>query len=127
MLFHAHSGIRYLVLLVGVAAFAYAVFGLATDRRYDRGMRILSAGFVGLLDVQIFLGIALLIFGRGFQMSIVGHIVMTVFAAAIVHVVSAVMKRRDPEDRSYGPQALGIAVALLLIAGGIMAIGRSVV
>lgn len=127
MLFHAHSGIRYLVLLVGAAALAYALFGLGTGRRYDRGMRILSAGFVGLLDLQIFLGVALLIFGRGFQMSIVGHVVMMLFAAGVVHVVSAVMKRRDPEERSYGPQAMAIGAALLLIAGGILAIGRSIV
>ncbi|NIP57458.1 MAG: hypothetical protein GWM92_04530 [Gemmatimonadetes bacterium] len=126
MLFHAHSGIRYLVLLLGVAALMYALFGLLTGRRYDRGMRILSAGFTGLLDLQIFLGVALLIFGRGFQMAIFGHIVLTVFAAAAVHVTSSVMKRRDPREKSYGPHAVGVGAALVLIVVGIMAIGRPI-
>jgi len=127
MLLHAHSGVRYLVLLMGIAALAYALFGLATGRRYDRGMRILAGSFNGLLDLQIVLGIALLIFGRGYSMVIVGHVVMMVFAAAATHIPSGVMKRRDPEERTYGPHAVGIGAALGLIVLGIVAIGRSVV
>lgn len=126
MLFHAHSGVRYLVLVLGVAALVYALFGLVAGRRYDRGMRILGSSFAGILHLQILLGIAV-IFTRGFQPPLIGHIVMMLFAAAAAQIPSSVMKRRPPEERTYTPHAVATAVALLLVVGGVLAIGRSVV
>lgn len=126
MLFHAHSGIRYLVLLFGAAALLYALFGLVAGRRYDRGMRILASSFAGVLHLQIVLGVAV-VFTRGFQPPLIGHITMMLFAAAAAQIPTSVMKRRNPEERTYGPHLVGAAVALLLVAGGILAIGRSVV
>ena len=41
MLFYAHSGLRYLVLLAGVLVLGYAGYGQATKREYDKTMRIL--------------------------------------------------------------------------------------
>ena len=43
MLLHAHSGFRYLVLLMALVVILYAAYGIATKREYDRQMRILSA------------------------------------------------------------------------------------
>lgn len=126
MLLHAHSGIRYLVLLAGVLALGYALFGVVTGRRYDRGMRILASSFAGLLHLQILLGVAV-IFTLGFYPALIGHISMMVFAAAVAQVTSSVMKRRPPEERSYMPHLVATAVALLLIVGGILAIGREIV
>lgn len=126
MLFHAHSGLRYLVLLVGVAAFAYALLGALGSRRYDRGMRILASSFAGLVHLQILLGIGVIV-TRGFHPALIGHITMMVFAAAAAQTTSSVMKRRKEEERSYMPHLVGTGAALLLIAGGILAIGASVV
>lgn len=126
MLFHAHSGIRYLVLALGVAAFLYALGGVVAGRRYDRGMRMLAASFAGVLHLQILVGVAVVV-TRGFQPALIGHITMMVFAAAAAQVTSSVMKRRDEEERSYTPHLVGTGAALLLIAGGIMAIGASIV
>jgi len=126
ILFHAHSGLRYLVLLAGVAALLYALFGLLAGRRYDRGMKLLGSGFAGLLHLQILLGVGV-IFTRGFYPALIGHITMMIFAAAVAQITSSVMKRRPEEERSYTPHLVGTGVALLLIVGGIMAIGASVV
>lgn len=125
LLFHAHSGVRYLLLLAGVLAVAYALFGLATGRRWDRGMGILAASFAGLLHLQILLGVVL-IFTRGFYPALIGHITMMVFAAAVAQVTSSVMKRRPEEERGYTPYLVSTAVALALVVGGIMAIGRPI-
>lgn len=126
MLLHAHSGIRYLVFLAAVALIVYAVYGMATGRPYDKAMRVLSAVFTGLLDLMILVGVALL-FTRMFTPQLSGHIVMMVLAAAVAHIVHGVMKRRPPEKRTYAPHVVGTLVALALIAGGIMAIGRPLV
>lgn len=126
MLFEAHSGFRYLVLLAGLAVILYAVWGMVTGRAYDRRMRVLSAVFTGLIDLMILLGVGLLFTGM-FYPQLGGHIVMMVLAAAVAHVVHGVMKRRPPEEQSYAPHLVGAVVALGLIVAGIMAIGRPVV
>ena len=125
LLFHAHSGLRYLLLLAGVLAVAYALFGLATGRRWDRGMGILASAFAGLLHLQILLGVVL-VFTRGYYPALMGHITMMVFAAAVAQVTSSVMKRRPEEERGYTPYLVSTAVALALVVGGIMAIGRPI-
>ncbi|MDX1567686.1 MAG: hypothetical protein R3223_07785 [Longimicrobiales bacterium] len=126
MIFQAHSGIRYLVLLFGVLALGYALFGMATGRRYDRGMRILASSFAGVLHLQILLGIVL-IFVQGFYPQLMGHITMMLFAAIVAQVTSSVMKRRPEEEKSYTPHAVGVGAALVLVVLGIMAIGRPIV
>lgn len=126
MLLQAHSGIRYLVLLAGLAVVAYALHGMLTGRDYDTRMRVLSAVFTGLIDLMILLGVALLFTGM-FYPQLGGHIVTMVLASAVAHIVHGVMKRRPPEQRSYAPHLVGAVVALGLIAAGIVAIGRPIV
>jgi hypothetical protein len=120
-LFQAHSGLRYLVLLVGLAALVYFLSGLMTKRPVDKGVRILGSSFVGLLDLQVLLGIIMVAMGR-FYPQLIGHIVMMVLAAAETHVL-LVLNRKRPNP-GYLLPLIAVAVALALIAGGIMAIGR---
>lgn len=122
-LFHAHSGLRYLVLLAGVAALLWAVFAALTRRPYGRPMRILASSFAGLLHLQVLLGFALLFTGR-FYTGLIGHFFAMLLAAATAQVVPSVMRRRPPEARSHLPHAVAAAVALALIVVGILAIGR---
>lgn len=125
ILYHAHSGFRYIVLLLGVAALAYALFGLVTRRPLDRTMSILGAAFAGTFHLQILLGIALLFTGT-FGAMVAGHVLLMVFAAACAQVVPSVMRRRRPEQRTYLPYAVSAVAALALAVTGIMALGRSV-
>lgn len=126
MLLQIHSIFRYVVLVVGVLALLYSFVGVVGRRRYDRGMRILSSAFVGSIDVQILLGIGV-IFTKSFYPALIGHITMMLFAAAVAHVTSAVMRRRPPEEKTYMPHLVSIVVTLGLIAAGILAIGRPIV
>ena len=124
-MFAAHSGIRFLVLLVGLAVVVYAAYGLIAKREYTPAMARLAGGFTGLIDLNILLGVATL-FSRPFTGQLIGHLMMMVFAAVVAHGTGMVMKRRPPEAKTYGPHLVGAALALVLIAGGIMAIGRGV-
>jgi len=123
ILFQAHSGLRYLVLLVGVVALAYFVSGLATKRPVDKGVRILGAAFTGLLDLQIVLGLLMVAMGRYYP-QLIGHIAMMLLAAAVTHVLLVVNRKRP--SPGYVLPLVAVAVALALISGGIMAIGRGV-
>ncbi len=122
----AHSGLRYLILVAGVLTVLYAAYGTATHRAYDKRMRILASSFAGTLHLQIMLGLAVLLSGR-FQPALIGHIFMMLFAAVAAQVPSSVMRRRPEEEKSYAPHLVGALVALALIVGGVMAIGRPIV
>lgn len=126
ILFHAHSGLRYLALLAGLLAFGYSLVAMLRNQPWDRTGRILLMSFVGLLDLQVLLGLTL-VFVWAFYPALWGHLVMMILAAVVAHVAAGMNKRRPPEARSHQVAVLGSAGALILIIGGITAIGRSVV
>ncbi len=123
-LLYAHSGLRYLVLVAGVVAFLYALYSVLTRRPYDRGIRSASGIFAGLLHLQILLGFFFLVSGR-FYPALIGHIFMMLFAAASAQIPLSVLRRRSPEERTPLPHLIGNSIALLLVWGGILSIGRS--
>jgi hypothetical protein len=125
ILFHAHSGLRYLVLLAGIASFVYSIVGALTARPWDRGGRVLFTTFIGLLDLQVLIGLVL-VFVWPFYPALWGHIVLMVLAAATAHLTSVMNRRRPPEQRRHLTAALGSAGAVILVVGGITAIGRSI-
>jgi heme A synthase len=124
-LFGMHSGVRYLVLLAGVVALAAAFASLRTGT-VNRAGRISYSVFVGLLDVQVLLGIGTLL-ARAFFPALIGHITMMLLAAVVAHGFAIALKRRPPERRTPVFQLAGVALALVLVVGGILSIGRSLV
>lgn len=125
MLFAAHSGLRFLVLLAGLFVVLYALVGLLGKREYSPVMARLAAAFTGLLHLQVLTGIAVL-FTRTFHTAIVGHLFLTLAAAAVAQFTGSVMRRRPRERKSYGPHLVGTVLALGLVAAGVLAIGRGV-
>ncbi len=125
MLFAAHSGLRFLVLVGGLFVILYAVVGLFGKREYSAVMARLAATFTGLIHLQVLVGVATL-FTRPFGTAVIGHIFAMIAAAAVAQFTTTVVKRRPPEEKSYGPHLVGAILALALIAAGIVAIGRGV-
>ena len=124
ILYHAHSGLRYLVLLAAVAALVALVYGLATGRAL-RLARILPAAFTGLLDLQILLGIGLVLGGL-FPDAAAGHLVMMVLAAVAAHGSSIIANRSFDERRALAIRLGGLVLAIILIVVGVLALGRSI-
>jgi hypothetical protein len=124
VLFHAHSGLRYLVLLSAVLAIGYFALGLFTKRPYDRGVRIFGAIYVGLVDLQILLGLVMVAMGRYYP-ALIGHIVMMIAAAGVAHVVLA--RNRKSANPGYLLPLIGVMISLVLLVGGILAIGRPII
>ena len=124
-LYHAHSGLRYLVLLVGLLAVLYLAFGLVTRRAFDGPAGGLLAAFTGALGLQAVLGVLLLFF-RPFYPALIGHIVTMVLAVGAAHGLAAASRKAADPRRKFGLALSGVVLALLLIAGGIMSIGRGV-
>ena len=122
-LLHAHSGLRYLVLLAGLAALAYALYAVVARRPYDTGIRRTAGIFAGLLHLQVLLGFVLLVSGR-FYPALIGHIFMMLMAALAAQVPLSVLRRQPPEKRRPMPHLIGTILALALIWGGVLSIGR---
>lgn len=121
ILFSAHSGVRYLVLFSGLIALAWFVWGKAAGRPFTRPAPALLAVFIGLFDIQILLGLALLIGGRR-PPGIWGHVALMLSAAVFVHVIN----KRGKREEGCGLPLLGVAGALALILVGILSIGRPI-
>lgn len=119
-----HSGWRYVVLLVGVLALAGGLAGLRTGTVGSRAVLAVRV-FAITLDVQIIVGIGLL-FVRGFYPQLMGHLILMIAAVALAHLLSITLKKRPPERRTAGLVLTGTGISLLLIVGGILAIGRPV-
>lgn len=124
MLYHAHSGLRYLILLVGLLALLVFAYGLIT-RRPVRGASGYTIAFTGLLDLQLVLGFGLF-FGGIFYNALVGHMVMMIIAAVAANGSTILAPRATTERQELVMRLAGVIIALACIVFGIMAIGRSV-
>lgn len=124
MLFYAHSGVRYLVLLVAVLNLLALLRAAAGGRPAGALERRLWTAFTGTVDLQALLGLLLLL-QVPFYGALSGHLVMMTAAVAVLHG-AAIVDRRRPAERRGDARSLLLAavVAALLIVGGIMAIGR---
>jgi len=126
-MFYLHSGFRYLFLLAAVATIGYAIYGLVTKRPYDQTMRTLSVVLMLSLDFASFLGIAVIFTTRTRYAGLGPHIATMLFAVVVTHIVSSVMRKRPPEERTYGPHLVSAIVALALVWVGIAAMGKPLI
>jgi cytochrome bd-type quinol oxidase subunit 1 len=124
ILFHAHSGVRYLVLLAALAALVILFAGWSGRKPWTKGARIATAAFTGLLDLQVLLGVLLVTTGV-FYPRLIGHITLMLLAAIFAHGLSVAARRAADDRRRYGLALAGVLLALVLIVAGIAAIGRT--
>ncbi len=123
-LYHAHSGLRYLVLLLGLVALALFAYGVLARRPVPAG-RALMGAFVGTLHLQVLLGLALVVGGIWYG-ALMGHLTLMLVAAVVATVALVRSRRAVDERRALVLRLGGVAVALLCIVLGILAIGRGV-
>ncbi len=123
-LLHAHSGVRYLVLLFGLIHVVFSLMSLVQKKPVTGAARGLSAAFMGTLHLQIVLGISGVILGTWYP-ALIGHLVMMLAAGALATAMH-VINKRSPAPNHVRP-LIGTGGALLLIIGGILSIGRSIV
>ena len=121
ILLMAHSGLRWLILLVAVVAiikFTVAWRAGSAFKGMDRG---LTAAFSGLMDLQVTLGIIFLLWsgfaGAGFPGHRIAHGVTMILAAVVAHL-SARWKNADDKTR-FRNNLFTIIAALVLVLVGI--------
>lgn len=120
-LLHAHSGLRFLILLLGALNVASLGVALAQKKPYAKHHRILGSAFAGSLHLQVVLGVTMVAMGRYYP-ALIGHMVMMILAAVIAQVAMSLNRRREVPTLTL--PLLGVVAALLCIVGGVMSIGR---
>ncbi|MFN2383865.1 MAG: hypothetical protein ABR559_06325 [Gemmatimonadota bacterium] len=124
-LFAAHSGLRYLVLLALAVTLVAFLAGWVQKKPFGRPAPLLLSGLIGLVDLQVVLGLVLY-FGGRVAPGIIGHLALMASAAVALHLV-AVVNRRRPQPTGYGLPLVGVVLAAVLILLGILSIGRAIV
>ncbi len=123
IVYYAHSGLRYLVLLSALVALVVLARGLSGRRPFDGAARTSTAIYTGAVHLQVALGILMVILGRWYP-ALMGHLTMMILAVAAVSVLGGWAKRAADAKQAYKYAFAGVAVSLLLILAGIAAIGR---
>jgi hypothetical protein len=124
MLYQAHSGLRFLVLLAAVIAIAVLLWGWSTRRPFAGQSRAVVAVFTGVLGLQFLLGISVIL-TRPWYGRLIGHLIMMVAAIGVAQGVTGYARRQTDPRRMHMISLIGVVLALLLILGGIMAIRNS--
>lgn len=116
-----HSVLRWVILLVAVFAIIKFVLGWVQGGAFKSMDRGLMAGFSGLLDLQVTLGIIFLLWsgfaGAGFPMQRIEHGVTMIIAAVVAHL-PARWKTADDKTR-FRNNLFTIVVVLVLVLVGI--------
>jgi heme A synthase len=120
-LYHAHSGLRFLVLMAGVLALGILAWGMIRKRPYDRLPRLGTMAFVGLLDLQVLLGLALVFLGIWYP-ALMGHLLLMILAVVAAHLAAVLARGSTEPGKAHRIALAGVVLALLLVVGGILAI-----
>jgi hypothetical protein len=123
-----HSWLRYAVFVLGLAALAYALWGLIKGRPYKKRMWDLASAFTLSLYLQIVIGF-LIIFdttNRFFDRSLGIHMALSMVAAALAQLTYSTNRRRLREERTYAMHVWGVGIAMALVVAGILVIRSSI-
>ena len=117
-----HSIVRWLVVLVAVIAavrYALVMAGKAQSSGMDRG---LMAGYTGLLDLNVLLGLILII-GLGFTPQRIEHAVTNIIAVVVAHFLAQRAKKIEDAKLKARANLLGVVISLVIIVVGVALIG----
>lgn len=122
ILLEIHSIVRWLIVLVGAIAFIKFLIGWLSNMTFKPMDRGLISGFVGLLDLQLLLGLILFVLGildAGLVRFRAEHGFVMLLAIVLAHVASARWRQASDLVR-FRNYALTILVIFGLIFAGIM-------
>jgi len=123
-----HSLVRWVIVavgVIGVARYALVMAGRTPGNKMDRG---LMAGFTGLMDLNVLLGLIYLLWSGlatpiGFPMARIEHAVTNVIAVVVAHIFASRAKKATDDKVIARNNLLGIVVSLLLVVVAVALIG----
>ncbi len=116
-----HSFVRWIIVVVAVAAIIKFAIGWAANSFFKALDRGLASGFSGLMDLQVLLGLVYLIWNgiavSGFPIYRILHAGARIIAVAVAHLPSRFRNLNDKLRFQYS--LFAIIGSLILVAIGI--------
>ena len=117
-----HSIVRWLVVIVAVITVvrcALVMAGKAQSSEMDRG---LMSGYTGLLDLNVLLGLILIV-GLGFTTQRIEHAVTNIIGVVVAHFFAQRAKKMEDATLKARANLLGVVISLLIIVVGVALVG----
>jgi len=135
-LLHAHSGLRYLILLAVLIVIVKSIIGWLGNTPYSKFDRIISPAYVGLMHLQLLLGLILyfispfVTYQMGDKVSrywSLEHITLMILAVVAAQIGRSISKKSSDAQVKFRFQTIffGISILLILVALATMP-GRSI-
>ena len=119
ILLKTHSIVRWLIVILGLVAAVKFVIGMTRKDTFGKMDRGLSAGFSGLMDLQVTLGLLYFFItgfgGAGFPTYRIEHMVTMLIAVAVGHAPAMFKKAAN----QYAVAFYAVIGALILIIIGV--------
>jgi len=132
IILQAHSGFRWLVLLLLVLVIIKSLIGLFGSKSYAKLDNILAASFVGLMHLQLLLGLVLYFFlspltaeaFKNFGAAMkdgelrfwaVEHLILMLLAVVAAQVGRTISKKSEDSSVKFRFQAIFFGLSLLLM------------
>lgn len=127
ILYAAHSGWRYIVLLVAAIVIIKLLIGWLTKGEWQKLDQGLGAAFPIIMDIQLLMG--LILFGASLaqingswrrSLGMRGeHFVIMLLAIIVAHVAWSRVKKSDESSTKFQTGAIGFLISGLLLAFGV--------
>ncbi len=132
IVFQAHSGFRWLLLLMMVIILVKSVSGMLAKSEYSRIDNVLSSAVVGLLDLQLLLGFFLYFayspFTKNFTFNMgdtserfwsVEHLLLMILAITVAHIGKVKIRKLEIDKAKFKTQIFFFSLSLVLMIIGI--------
>lgn len=117
-----HSLVRWLAVIIAVIAVVRAVL-VMTGRTPSSGMdRGLMSGYTGLLDLNVLVGLILII-GLGFTLPRIEHLAINLIGVAVAHVLAQRARKIGDAPLKARTNLLGVVTSIAIIAVGVALVG----
>jgi hypothetical protein len=113
-----HSIVRWVIVFVGLFALVKFLIGWLRKSEFTKKDRRLSAGFSGLMDLQVTLGLIFFFWSgmsAGFPLFRIEHMVIMLLAAVAAHLPSFMKKA----ENKYAVAFFAVLGALVLVFIGV--------
>jgi anti-sigma-K factor RskA len=130
-LFHSHSGLRWIVLALAIVVVFRSLTGFFGGGQYKKLDRVLGSSFVGLMDLQLLLGVVLYFHSpltKKFEFNMddadqrfwsTEHVMLMIVAVAAAHIGSAIAKRSADDPIRFKFQSIFFTTSLVMMLLGI--------
>lgn len=119
LLLQIHGDIRWFVVIIAAVVVVKFLVGWLGKKEYGALDKRLLTLYTVVLDINVLLGLVLLLFSRGALGPRMEHATMMVLAAVVAHL-TAIWRKSTDSPTKFRNQLLMVLLSLVLVAVGVI-------